>query len=223
MSVTMYVGEEDRVWLQECKKVRNELEQLGAGVTLHVLEGQGHVLKIEPSTLFGDLENNRKPEASSAPTPSAFAGAESGPSRDDAVRDVGLVLDDFHDAASKADGPRYFGHFADDAVFLGTDATERWTLPEFKAFAKPYFEKGTGWTYTSRQRHINLTPDGRVAWFDELLDNAKLGECRGSGVLIRVGDGWKVAQYNLSIPIPNALAEQFAQTIAEKAGRNLRK
>lgn len=223
MSVTMYVGEEDRVWLQECKRVQNELQQLGASVMLHVMEGQGHVLKIEPSTLFGDLEKSRPREASAAPTPSAFAGALSGPSRDDAVRQVSGVLDDFHDAASKADGPRYFAHFADDAVFLGTDATERWTLTEFKAFAKPYFEKGKGWTYTSRQRHINLTPDGHAAWFDELLDNAKLGECRGSGVLIRVGEGWKVAQYNLSIPIPNALAEQFAQTIAEKAGRSERK
>lgn len=223
MSVTMYVGEEDRVWLQECKKVQNELEQLGAKVSLHVLEGQGHVLKIEPSALFDDLEKSRPREVAVPLAPSAFVGDSPPLSRDDAVREVGAILDDFHDAASKADAPRYFAHFADDAVFLGTDATERWTLPEFKAFAKPYFDKGTGWTYTSRQRHINLTPDGRVAWFDELLDNAKLGECRGSGVLIRVGDGWKVAQYNLTIPIPNALAERFAHEIVEQAGKKNRK
>lgn len=213
MSVTMYVGEEDRVWLQECKKVENELKQLEAKVTLHVVEGQGHVLKIEPSALFDDLGRYVEREGGSAPAPSALAG---GATPEAAERAIGAILDDFHDAASKADGPRYFGHFADDAVFLGTDATERWTLPQFKEFAKPYFDKGKGWTYASRDRRINLTPDGNTAWFDELLDNAKLGECRGSGVLIRVGGAWKVSQYNLSIPIPNALAEQVAKTIAEE-------
>src|SRR5438067_6674996 len=38
---------------------------------------------------------------------------------------INQVLDDWHDAASKADEERYFGHFANGAVFLGTDATER--------------------------------------------------------------------------------------------------
>lgn len=208
MSVTMYVGEEDRVWLQECKKVENELKQLGAKVALHVVEGQGHVLKLEPSVLFGELER----VTSRTVTRELQADAKS----ESARGEVSSVLDDFHDAAAKADGTRYFGHFADDAVFLGTDATERWTLSQFKDFAKPYFEKGKGWTYASRDRRINLTPDGNTAWFDELLDNAKLGECRGSGVLIRVGDGWKVSQYNLSIPVPNALAEQFAKAIAQQ-------
>ena len=37
---------------------------------------------------------------------------------------VAAVLDDLHDAASKADGPRYFSLFAPDAVFFGTDAGE---------------------------------------------------------------------------------------------------
>ena len=37
------------------------------------------------------------------------------------------VLDDFHDAASKADEERYFALFLPDGVFLGTDAAERWT------------------------------------------------------------------------------------------------
>lgn len=206
MSVTMYVGEEDRVWLQECKKVENELKQLDAKVTLHVVEGQGHVLKLEPSVLFDELGRQEKRAAERH-----YAREMK---EDATVRTISMVLDDFHDAAAKADGQRYFAHFADDGVFLGTDATERWTLAEFKEFAKPYFEKGKGWTYTSRNRRVNLTPDGNTAWFDELLDNAKLGECRGSGVLIRVGDTWKVSQYILSIPIPNPLAEGFAKTIA---------
>jgi hypothetical protein len=53
-------------------------------------------------------------------------------------------------------------------------------------------------------------------FFDELLDNEKLGLCRGSGVLRRMGGEWKVMQYNLSIPIPNEKALQVAELIRAK-------
>ena len=55
--------------------------------------------------------------------------------------------------------------------------------------------------------------DGAVAWFDELLSHEKLGTCRGSGVLVREEGGWKVAQYNLSVPIPNELVYGVADQI----------
>ena len=56
--------------------------------------------------------------------------------------DAELVLDDWHLAAAQADEARYFGHFAENAVFLGTDATERWTKAEFRVWASPYFKGG---------------------------------------------------------------------------------
>jgi ketosteroid isomerase-like protein len=126
---------------------------------------------------------------------------------------VARVLNDFHDAASKADFDRYFSHWTDRSVFLGTDATERWVGREFQEFARPHFGKGKGWTYRPHDRHVSLVPGGQTAYFDELLDHEKLGLCRGSGVLARQGGGWKVLQYNLSIPIPNDLADEFAQRI----------
>lgn len=131
---------------------------------------------------------------------------------------IGRVLDDLHDAASKADGPRYFGHFAPSGVFIGTDVHERWTLEQFKAYAKPYFDKGQGWTYVPRakDRHIDVNADGSVAWFDEMLDNAKYGLCRGSGVLVRTNDTWQVAQYNLSVPIPNDLLPAVVEMIRKQ-------
>ena len=131
----------------------------------------------------------------------------------DAARAAGAVLDDFHRAAADADFDRYFGHFAENAVFLGTDATERWTVEEFKAYARPFFGPGGGWTYRPRDRSVSFTPDGRTAFFDELLDNQGLGETRGSGVLVLEDGTWKVAQYNLSIPIPNALADEVVRLI----------
>jgi len=126
---------------------------------------------------------------------------------------IAKMLDSFHDAASKADGQRYFDLFSKNAVFLGTDATERWTLEEFKAYAQPFFEKKQGWTYKVTSRHIDIGPDGRTAWFDEMLKNDGYGTCRGSGVVLKIGNRWKVTQYNLSIPIPNALAKDVVQKI----------
>ncbi len=130
---------------------------------------------------------------------------------------VKAVLDDFHAAAAAADEKRYFGHFATDGVFLGTDDTERWTKEQFRAYAKPHFDKGKGWTYTVVERHVGVDEEGRYAWFDERLANEKLGPCRGSGVLRREGAAWKVVQYNLTIPVPNDLAYEFAERVKKHA------
>ena len=131
------------------------------------------------------------------------------------VRQIEAVLDDFHAAASEADGERYFSHLAPAAVFLGTDASERWTKEQFRAFAEPYFSQGKGWTYQPRDRHVSVADGGRTAWFDEALDSASYGECRGSGVLRKHGEAWKIEQYNLSIPMPNSLAKEFVAKIRE--------
>ncbi len=121
---------------------------------------------------------------------------------------IARVLDSLHQAAAQADGDRYFSLYANDAVFFGTDATERWSIAEFREYAQARFDTGTGWTYRVCERNIFLDdpaePD--TAWFDESLHNEKYGDCRGTGVLIKRDDVWKIAQYNLTIPIPNDLA-----------------
>jgi hypothetical protein len=127
------------------------------------------------------------------------------------------VLDDWHQAASVADEARYFGHFAPNGVFMGTDATERWTVAEFRVWAKPHFDKKKAWSFRAHDRHIEFSADGRTAWFDEALDTPNMGPCRGSGVLVLLGGQWKIAQYNLSIPIPNALADEFVKRIGAAA------
>lgn len=125
------------------------------------------------------------------------------------------LLDRFHDAAAKARFEDYFASFTPDGVFIGTDASERWSVEQFKAYAKPHFDKGRGWTYTVAERHMNVSADGRHASFDELLDNASLGRCRGTGVLRRVNDQWRIEQYHLTIPVPNDLANEVVKRIRE--------
>ena len=51
----------------------------------------------------------------------------------DPVLEAEAVIDRMHQAASRADGQAYFALFTPDARFIGTDATERWTLEQFKA------------------------------------------------------------------------------------------
>ena len=129
---------------------------------------------------------------------------------------ISEVLDDFHLAASQADGPRYFGHFAPEGVFLGTDGSERWTVEQFQAYAMPHFSKGKGWTYRPSNRHIIVSPSGDTAWFDEALSNDNYGQTRGSGVLRKVDQKWKICQYNLSVPIPNEKLPAVVDLIGKK-------
>jgi hypothetical protein len=94
-----------------------------------------------------------------------------------------------------------------------TAATERWTRDEFRVWAKPYFAKGKAWSFTAVSRHVSFSRDGTVAWFDEALSTPNMGPARGSGVLVKDGGEWKIAQYNLSVPIPNELMKELKARI----------
>ena len=129
------------------------------------------------------------------------------------IQSIAKILDDWHDAASKADELRYFGHMTEDGIFLGTDATERWTVEEFRAYAHPHFSQEKGWTYEPFDRHIMVSPDGKTAWFDEKLRNKHLGELRGTGVLQKQQDTWKIIHYSMDFTIPNEITEEAVKVI----------
>ena len=76
---------------------------------------------------------------------------------------------------------------------MGTDATERWTVVEFRKWAKPQFQRKAAWSFKPRDRHIDFSTDGKTAWFDEGLDTPNLGVCRGSGVSVLLGGTWKIS------------------------------
>lgn len=120
---------------------------------------------------------------------------------------VNKTLDNWHKAASEANYNNYFGAMTDDAIFIGTDATENWTKPAFQAYAKPYFDKGKAWNFTTLERHVYFNNDKTIAWFDELLDT-QMKICRGSGVLVLQNGKWKIQHYVLSMTIPNDSSDQ---------------
>ncbi len=127
--------------------------------------------------------------------------------------EISKMLDGFNTAAAKADFTTYFNYFADESSFIGTDATEIWDKKAFMVWAKPYFDKKTTWNFTSLKRNIYFSRDGKLAWFDELLDT-QMKICRGSGVVEKINGQWIIRQYVLSMTVPNEVVDQV---VAEKA------
>lgn len=128
----------------------------------------------------------------------------------EAQKPIENLLDKWHEAAANADFQTYFSSFAENAYFIGTDASERWNIAEFKTYAKPSFETAPAWKFTPVQRNIEVSTDGKVAWLDEVLASDHLGVCRGSGVLVFENNTWKIKHYVLSLIIPNQLAKEVA-------------
>lgn len=117
-------------------------------------------------------------------------------------KEVDQLLTNWHDAAANGDQEAYFNYFDKSAIYVGTDSTEIWTKAEFYEWSKPYFETQKTWSFVATHRGIYFSKDNKIAWFDELIDYGS-GTLRGSGVLQKTNDEWKIVQYVLSVPVPN--------------------
>lgn len=121
----------------------------------------------------------------------------------DAKKKINAFLDQWHQDAANVDREAYFGKIDDDGIFIGTDATEKWTKQEFYDWAEPQFTgDGTAWDFKTIDRNIYFGEKSKYVWFDELL-SFSAGILRGSGVLVKRKDGWKIMHYVLSLPVPN--------------------
>ncbi|MBZ9728177.1 nuclear transport factor 2 family protein [Salegentibacter sp. JZCK2] len=123
---------------------------------------------------------------------------------------IDTVLTQWHNTAAEADFDKYFSLMTEDGIFIGTDATENWQNDDFREFSKPYFDRGKAWNFTNLERNIYTQENSKIAWFDELLDT-QMGICRGSGVLHKTEEGWKIVHYVLSITIPNENVEKVTR------------
>jgi len=126
------------------------------------------------------------------------------------TRNVNTTLENWHEAAAEANFETYTSLMTSDAVFIGTDATELWKGKAFLEFAKPYFDRGKAWSFSTLTRNIYNEDSKTMAWFDELLDT-QMGICRGSGVLVLEDNNWKIKHYVLSIAIPNENVDEITQ------------
>ncbi|MDO9138533.1 MAG: nuclear transport factor 2 family protein, partial [Lutibacter sp.] len=94
-------------------------------------------------------------------------------------------------------------------------ASENWVKKDFKAFSKPFFDRGEAWDFKSIERNVYISSDGKTAWFDELLDTW-MGVCRGSGVLSKNENVWKIEHYVLSVTIPNEDIDEVIEIKKER-------
>jgi hypothetical protein len=132
-----------------------------------------------------------------------LTGYKNSPAKiEDDKQQIAAMLDSFNLAAARADYNGYFNYYTDDAIFTGTDATERWNKQQFMVWSKKYFDRGRAWNFKSIDRHIYIGENKNIAWFDELL-NTQMKICRGSGVVVKKDGVWKIQQYILSITMPN--------------------
>jgi len=126
-------------------------------------------------------------------------------------KSVNKFMDNWHHAAATANADDYFGGLNNDAIFIGTDATENWQKDDFYQWSKKYFDRGKAWSMNAIDRNIYFSGDKKIVWFDELLTTESLGICRGSGVLSLTDAGWKIEHYVLSITSPNETVDKVTQ------------
>jgi len=119
-----------------------------------------------------------------------------------AKKAANTLLENWHLAATNANYENYFSPMDSLSIYIGTDASENWSKSEFQGYSKPYFDKGKAWSFKTLDRNIYINTSADFIWFDELLDTW-MGICRGSGVLEKTQDTWKIKHYVLSITVPN--------------------
>jgi hypothetical protein len=129
---------------------------------------------------------------------------------------IRLILADWHSAASTGDEEKYFSYLAPDAIFLGPDEQQHWTVDALREYAVPkYGEKG--FPIRALRYDALLSGDGRDAWVEEDLDTDVLGPARGTGWMRRNDDGkWRIMRYSLVLTIPESRIGEVKRALASE-------
>jgi len=130
------------------------------------------------------------------------------------MQDVDILMDKFHKSTSAGDGDMMVSCLSDQFVFLGTDAKERWERAPFESYARERFSKNSSWTYKLLKRNVTKVSDSFYI-FDESLKNSYLGTCRSTGSIVLQKGSLKLAQYSLSMPVPNDIILGFVDQIKQ--------
>jgi len=127
------------------------------------------------------------------------------------LKEINKTLNTWHGLGAVGD-TSYFDYFAGGSFYLGTDPKEVWSIEAFKNFALPYFRRGSAWSFKNKSRNVHLGDYGHYAWFDEKLDTW-MGLCRGTGVMEKQVDGWRIKHYSLTVLVPNSKIKEYVKMI----------
>ena len=128
---------------------------------------------------------------------------------------IDSLINEWHHAAAIADEKSFFGFMTKEAVYIGTDTSERWQRDELAEWSKKYFDRSSAWAFTPISRNITFGPAKNIAWFDELLDTW-MGVCRSTGIVELVDDKWKLVHYQLALTLPNDKMADFRKLIGKE-------
>jgi len=117
-------------------------------------------------------------------------------------------MDTWHLAAAEANAEEFFGMMDENAIYIGTDKTERWLRDELREWAAKAFESESAWTFKATERNWQLHLDQQFAVCDELL-TTWMGPCRSTAVLSWGNEGWKIIHYQLAVTIDNDKVNDF--------------
>ncbi|MEN8121263.1 MAG: nuclear transport factor 2 family protein [Bacteroidota bacterium] len=131
------------------------------------------------------------------------------------TENLNKLMNEWHLAATNANGNAFFGFMDSDCIYIGTDETERWKKDEFVKFAKPYFDKGKAWDFKPIERKFYFSKNKKTTWFNETL-NTWMGICRSSGVLEKSNGKWKLKHYHLSVTVPNEKIKEFIELVEKQ-------
>jgi hypothetical protein len=154
------------------------------------------------------------------------AAVPAAPLQDDAAKikaDIDGLMTVWHKAAATSDAKTYFGLMAPGAVFLGTDATERWTKDAFEKYAASAFKRPSAWAYGATERNVGLSADRATAWVDETLASQSYWTCRGTAVLEKVDGAWKIRLYSLTYTIPNSAVREIMPVVKRELAKDEKK
>lgn len=132
------------------------------------------------------------------------------------TKQVNAFVDEWHGDAASA-RLTFFDKMAPDGVYIGTDRTELWRRDEFKTWARKYFDRKSAWNFKATRRNVYASSDKSLIWFDELLDTPNMGPCMASGVIRKTAKGFEIVHYQLSMAVPNEVADQVTRLIGEHA------
>lgn len=120
------------------------------------------------------------------------------------------LIDEWHHAAAVADEETFFGFMATECIYIGTDINEKWKRDELRSWSEEFFKRESAWAFEPFDREIYC--ESNICWFDEKL-KTWMGECRGSGVLRKTDNQWKLIHYHLSVTVPNDKIREFIQLV----------
>ena len=126
---------------------------------------------------------------------------------------INAFIDEWHDDAANA-RLAYFDKIAPHGIYIGTDKTEVWNRDQFKAWAQRFFERKSAWSFKAVKRNIYMSADKKFIWFDELLDT-QMGPCQASGVIRKTDKSFEIEHYQLSIAVPNDVADKVTKMVRE--------